>query len=257
MSERSHSITVQFLVSGWGTDEDMDRRQELEDQVNAVLGDNGENTGAGGGSGSMDVSFSINDPEAARKAIVALMNRIGDPDDTVVTYSSYSYDDDGNEEDEGEEVVWWPPNYPYEFGIFGPTWKGPLPAEELAKLPADLQAMQGMWKVVRYDADDGSRSSEWSDELRFMFVRDIATVRHKLSIISHARFKLDQTKTPKQIDVHPIIGSNKGGVAFAVYELKGDVLQIVTASSGDPRPAKLLPESKHQPGRMVLHRLEE
>jgi uncharacterized protein (TIGR03067 family) len=251
---RSHSVTVQFLVAGWGTDEDMDRRQALEERVAEALGDNGSFQGAGGGSGSMDVSFSVTDPHLARQAVTQLMDQIGDPDDTVVTYSWFSADEEEEEESGGE--VWWPPNYPYEFGMFGPMWKGPLPAEELAKLSPELRQLQGMWRVVRYDADDGTQSSEWSEQLRFMFVRDIATVRHGMSVISHARMQFDPNHSPKHLDVYPIIGGNKGGVSLGVYELTADTFQFCSAGGDDPRPEALLPLSEHQVGRMVLQRVE-
>ncbi|HJZ55951.1 MAG TPA: hypothetical protein VKE74_13360, partial [Gemmataceae bacterium] len=142
--ERTHSVTVQFLVQGWGTDEDFARRLRLEQLLGDALeaAGIGECDGGDSGSGTMNANMFVTDPEAARAVILRTLAETGNADDTVVVYSAS--DEDG---ESSEEVVWWPENYPYQYSVFGPMWKGPPPAEVLAGLPDDLKALQGVWRV--------------------------------------------------------------------------------------------------------------
>lgn len=250
MSERqiSRSVTAQFLVPGWGTDEDFQRRLRLEKLLGAALGAAGvgECDGGDGGSGTMNANMFVTDPAAARAVILRVLAENGYADDTVVHYSAT----DEETGDEIEESVWWPEDYPYRYGLFGPEWKGPLPDDQLARLPADLRAIQGEWNDARYDAPDGSQL----DGLRFLIVGDRVTIRRGAGVISDGRVRLDPDARPKHLDMHPLIGPNKGGVSLGVYDLAGGVFRFCSAAPGDPRPTTLRPEPEHQPGRFVLRR---
>src|SRR5262249_12118012 len=159
------------LVQGMGTDEDFDRRVGLERLLGGALEGAGLGScdGGDGGSGTMNVFLVISDPPAARQVILQTLREEGELDDLVIVHTGRR--EEAGEDDDGVETVWWPEDYAYRFTIFGPAWKGPLPAAELARLDPDTRALQGVWKVVRYDAPDGTKTSEWSAGLRFLFVR--------------------------------------------------------------------------------------
>jgi uncharacterized protein (TIGR03067 family) len=242
------SGVVQFLVQGMGTDEDFERRIALEKLLGEALTRAGLGScdGGDGGSGTMNVFLGITDPPAARQLILQLLTQSGNAADTVVAYSDNA--------ETGQYDVWWPEDYPYRFTIFGPMWGGPLPDTELAALSADLRALQGLWRVTRYDAPDGTRFSPWWEKVRVTIVRDRMTLRHGVGIISDARFVLQPQANPKQIDMLPTIGNNRGGSAFGVYQLGDDTFEFCVSSPDEDRPAALLPEADHQAGRLILHR---
>jgi len=50
--------------------------------------------------------------------------------------------------------------------------------------------------------------------------------------------KLDPTKAPKAIDIMDATGPNKGKVCPGIYEIQGDVLRVVFAQPGQPRPTQ-------------------
>lgn len=237
---------VQFPVDGMGDDADFDRRVRLE----KLLGDAltraklGGCDGGDGGSGTMNVFLGITDPPAARQLILKTLADSGNADDTVVAYA--------DDPETGVYDVWWPADYPYTFTIFGPVWKGPLPKAELDAMPADLRAMQGLWRVTRYDGPGGSRFDPWWAEVRIMVVRDRLTLRHGVSIVSGARIALNPRK--KHIDLAPTLGPNRGRPAPGVYVVRADAFEFCVQPQGEDRPAKLLPESEHQEGRLVLQR---
>jgi uncharacterized protein (TIGR03067 family) len=252
MSDKTpHSVIVQFLVQGIGTQEEFEHRVELQQLLSDALEatGNGHCSGGEGGSGTMNVFLTVRHSGTARQTILKTLEKAGFLDELVVAYSA-SHEEDVQDEYE----VWWPKDYPYEFTIWGPMWKGPLPRSELRTLDDDLRSLQGHWKVVRYDAPDGSSSSEWSAKLRFLFVRDRLTVRHGIGIISDARIRLDASTRPNQIEMYPTIGPNKGLVSFGIYQLKGDMLQFCVVPPGEARPAAFAKEKEHQEGRMILHR---
>jgi uncharacterized protein (TIGR03067 family) len=242
------SAVVQFLVAGMGSDEDFDRRVRLEGMLGEELTRAGVGCcdGGDGGSGTMNVFLGITDPPAARQLILQLLADSANAADTVVAYSDNA--------ETGHYDVWWPEDYPYTFTIFGPMWRGPLPEAERAAMPADLRALQGLWRVTRYDAPDGTRFSPWWEQVRVTIVRDRVTLRHGVGIISDARFVLQPDVQPKQIDMLPTIGNNRGGSAFGVYQLNGDTFEFCVSQPDRDRPAALAPEAEHQVGRLVLQR---
>jgi uncharacterized protein (TIGR03067 family) len=51
-------------------------------------------------------------------------------------------------------------------------------------------------------------------------------------------FKLDPSKSPKQLDIVAGEGPNKGKSLLAIYELDGDTLRYCVAQPGKPRPTE-------------------
>jgi uncharacterized protein (TIGR03067 family) len=105
----------------------------------------------------------------------------------------------------------------------------PASADDTAK---DAEALKGMWKVTKAmrggqpqpDVDKGVVLHFTEDEL----APEIGGKKEKA-----AKYKLDPSKSPKQIDLMPMGApeSLKG-----IYELKGDTLKLCFARKGE-RPA--------------------
>src|SRR5579862_5627142 len=119
----NHSIIVQFLVQGFGSDQDFERRTAIEDLVgNALEADaNGESDGGDGGSGTMNAFFSVDDPQKARETILKALRDAGELDEGMVVVHHIFHED---EDDIQGEEIWWPTDYAFQFSAFGPGWKG-------------------------------------------------------------------------------------------------------------------------------------
>jgi RNA polymerase sigma factor (sigma-70 family) len=144
------------------------------------------------------------------------------------------------------------------FGLVGTgAWVGvPLVAAAVAgdDKKADKDALQGTWKIVLARRDGRSLSD---DELKkynetgMVFDGDSVTAPHKGS------FKLDETKTPKHIDLTLDEPENSKGSYEGVYELKGDKLTLVLAERGYNRPAGLDDDKKSTTMRIELERVKK
>src|SRR5262245_47569862 len=224
MSEVRHGLVVQFLVQGFGSDEDFQQRLRIEELVGGVLesAGNGGGTGGDGGSGTMNAFFSVNDPEKARKPVLEALRQAGELDaGMVVVHQTFPEDEDG--EGEIEDEVWWPDDYAFSFSSFGPTWKGMPGKAELDGLSEGVRSLQGQWRVTRYDTPDGSDASEWASQLRFLIARDQLLVRRQMAVVSAARIRIDSAG---EIDLRPIMGPNVGAVSHGRYELRKGVLHF-------------------------------
>jgi uncharacterized protein (TIGR03067 family) len=248
----SHEIVVQFLVQGFGSDEDFQRRVALEKLVGGVLqsDDNGDSTGGDGGSGTMNAFFTVNDPVKGRERVLQALGDAGELDEGMVVVHQAIPDDEEDADDPVEEI-WWPADYAFRFSTFGPMWKGVPDQGELESLGEGLRALQGQWRVVRYDTADGSDASSWASELRFLIARDQLVARRQVAVISATRLRV---AVPGEVDLRPLMGPNRGAVSLGRYELRGAELHLCMVPPGKPRPEAIAAKDKHQPGRMILQR---
>jgi hypothetical protein len=78
-----HGIVVQFLVQGFGSDEDFNRRLAIEKLIGGLLqsSGNGESTGGDGGRGTMNAFFSVTDPAQAREPVLTALRSAGELDE--------------------------------------------------------------------------------------------------------------------------------------------------------------------------------
>jgi uncharacterized protein (TIGR03067 family) len=54
--------------------------------------------------------------------------------------------------------------------------------------------------------------------------------------VATGKFKIDATKTPKQIDIMDETGVRNERTKLGIYELKGDIYRYCLAPAGKPRP---------------------
>jgi hypothetical protein len=248
----SHGIVVQFLVQGFGSDQDFERRIAIEKLVGRVLeaDNNGECTGGDGGSGTMNAFFSVKDQLKARERVLKALRDAGELDEGMVVVHQISREDEEGDDDQDEEILW-PTDYAFRFTSFGPMWKGTSGKEELDGLSESLRSLQGQWRGIRYDTPDGSDASAWASELRFLIARDQLVVRQRMAVLSAARIRPDASG---EIDLQPIMGPNRGAVSLGRYALRDGELHFCMLPPGEPRPEDLAPKEEHQPGRMILQR---
>jgi uncharacterized protein (TIGR03067 family) len=108
---------------------------------------------------------------------------------------------------------------------------------------SDQDKLQGAWKVVAATVDgdnDGPEVERIKNVLDPVFRGDKLTIRED----NVNDFKLDPSKTPKQIDIFPNSGPAKEQNQFirGIYELNGDDLKLCVGPPGADRPAKFASE---------------
>lgn len=104
-------------------------------------------------------------------------------------------------------------------------------AEGKHAAPDDAVAMEGLWKLVKYDRN-GTRQIQ-EQGLEFVFVEGMGALKQGETLANAARYRIDSTTTPGKMDLYGNRGTTK-----CVYELEGDSLRIAfPASPRGERPA--------------------
>jgi uncharacterized protein (TIGR03067 family) len=107
-------------------------------------------------------------------------------------------------------------------------------------------ALQGKWSVESYQYN-GSPVEMMQDAVR-EFKLDKYTLTPKSGDVYSGSIKLDEARTPKQIDLEV-----NGRTLKGIYELTGDTLRISYRLEGDDRPTQL--DSKPDSGIvLVVHK---
>ena len=105
----SENVFVQFPVDGFGSDEEFDLRERIEEVLDAELKSfgGGECTGGDMGSGGATVFLMVRDPTAAVPRLLEALRREGLLTDRLVVA-----------EDTGPEYkFWWPEGYRSRFSL--------------------------------------------------------------------------------------------------------------------------------------------
>jgi uncharacterized protein (TIGR03067 family) len=121
---------------------------------------------------------------------------------------------------------------------------GPSPAQKPKEggAEADREKLQGTWTVTKYYGGQSERPLPKKpavfkgEKLEFPTLADGMT------------FKLDPSKSPKQIDIVPTSGADKGEVYPGLYELEKDTLKLaVVARAGADRPTAFESKKRADP----------
>ncbi len=114
----------------------------------------------------------------------------------------------------------------------------------------ELEKLQGTWEEMSC-VDDGSEvSAELLQGRKAVIEGDKMTEKHKGEVIGQSAIKLDPTRSPKEIDVTPLSGPEKGRVLRGIYSRDGDTLKACFARPGEDRPTGF--SSKAGSGRALL-----
>jgi len=122
-----------------------------------------------------------------------------------------------------------------------------------AETKTDQDGIQGTWQGVSAEKQGQKAPEERVKAIqmiisadRFIFKRDDQT--------HVARYRIDPTRNPKQIDVIPADGSGKGKTSVGIYKLEGDTLTLCTSPPGEPRPTEFASGPKSRESLIVLRR---
>jgi uncharacterized protein (TIGR03067 family) len=104
----------------------------------------------------------------------------------------------------------------------------------------DAKSLQGSWTMLSY-IDEGAADPQF-DQATQVFEGASYRVEKGGKSIRKGDFKLDATKSPKQIDLMPSIGPYKGKTLPGIYQRDGDSLHTCFPEPGQPRPTKFTSE---------------
>jgi RNA polymerase sigma factor (sigma-70 family) len=111
--------------------------------------------------------------------------------------------------------------------------------KEAERAKEDKEAIQGVWLVT--SAETGGGDFKKLKANKWIFTADKLTWRLEGLQEATVAYKLDPSKTPKQLDFTPTDGPEKDKTTPAIYGLDGDVLKIcVPAPTAGPRPTELV-----------------
>jgi RNA polymerase sigma factor (sigma-70 family) len=107
--------------------------------------------------------------------------------------------------------------------------------EPQAPAAKDREALQGTWKVV--DAQINGKDID-AQEQEMIKGKPFVFEGNKLTVKVPTEYRLDATKTPREIDIVPTEGpeNEKGQTFRGIYDLKGDDLRIAFQGPTQARP---------------------
>jgi uncharacterized protein (TIGR03067 family) len=131
-------------------------------------------------------------------------------------------------------------------GMFG-WWLLVLTAGVLLVVPAsgqidakkEMKALEGTWQAVRLLKGKEAAPKDLIEQISLVVEDDLIKMMVKNKVVAQARFKVDPTKKPRQIDVTDLTGPNKDKVSLGIYELEGTKLKtcfFVDGAGSNKRP---------------------
>jgi uncharacterized protein (TIGR03067 family) len=101
----------------------------------------------------------------------------------------------------------------------------------------DREAFQGTWTIVATKKGD-KKDKEPVTAPTVVFEGDRYKIKAGDKVVEAGTFKLDGSKSPKQIEVAATEGKDKGKKWHGIYEIKGDTMRAVVGPTDRDRPAK-------------------
>jgi uncharacterized protein (TIGR03067 family) len=136
-------------------------------------------------------------------------------------------------------------------------WASAAPTQDGAK--KDQEAVQGAWKVVKFTVAGKDQADDLLKKLRVTIEGDKFTMKLADGVIGEAQFKLDPSKSPRQIDMVNLSGPEKGQVRLGIYEIDGNTWKacFLLNDAAKKRPANFEPVAGTLSSILVLERSKE
>jgi uncharacterized protein (TIGR03067 family) len=116
------------------------------------------------------------------------------------------------------------------------------PGKESAPM-SDLDQLRGTWLTVSLVHDgkavvDEKAPPKEGPATKLVYDGDKWMIQVGDKTVATGAFKLDATRTPKEIDVMDESGMKNDKTKLGIYELNGDVYKYCLAPAGKPRPTE-------------------
>jgi uncharacterized protein (TIGR03067 family) len=122
----------------------------------------------------------------------------------------------------------------------------------------DKAALQGSWKVIASEKNGEKSGPDEIKDLFLVFKGDVISIREAGKSSDRFTFKIDPTKSIKEIDIVLQEGPQKGRVDRAIYRLDGKALAICIQTNKDsPRPREFVTRPDSNLWLVVLERSKE
>jgi len=114
------------------------------------------------------------------------------------------------------------------------------PATQAESKEEGLAKLQGKWRVERIEENGVAEPDEEAKRFVLVFKENRINVELR-GQVEHTDFQIDPTKSPKEIDMIPQYGDDKGKKFRGIYEIDGDTLRICATPLAE-RPKKIVSE---------------
>ncbi len=128
-----------------------------------------------------------------------------------------------------------------------------------AALVDDAKDLQGTWQVVSLEANGSDKPADEFKGWKFVFDGDQGWLVKPEETSQKFKFKLDDARSPKTIDLIVQEGNDKGKVAMGIYGLEDGQLRLCINIFGDPsyRPSEFKTQDRDGAGFAVLKRIND
>lgn len=92
------------------------------------------------------------------------------------------------------------------------------------KTANDTKELQGVWQVVRLEANGEARPDDEAKELQIVFKGDEIFAVKPQGEDPRSKFKVDSSKAPKTMDLRPVAEKDK--IVAGIYSLKDGQLKL-------------------------------
>jgi uncharacterized protein (TIGR03067 family) len=120
-------------------------------------------------------------------------------------------------------------------------------AAEPAKTDPDLAKLQGTWATVSLVNDGKTLVDEKNPPkgpaTKLAYEGDKWLIKVDGKTVASGVFKIDSTKSPKEIDIYDESGKKNDKTILGLYEIDGDTYKFCVAPVGKPRPTKFTSEA--------------
>jgi uncharacterized protein (TIGR03067 family) len=103
-------------------------------------------------------------------------------------------------------------------------------------MPRDIDLLQGSWLVTSLELDGQAMPANIFASARLV-IKGHRFTSVGMGAEYEGTLEVDESTTPRQIDMQFDAGPEKGNVNLSIYELSGDIWKICVATRGSLRPS--------------------
>ena len=133
------------------------------------------------------------------------------------------------------------PAWPFALGLFAVGFCTVARCDDDA-VKNELKRHQGTWIATSSTYDGQKAPDEIARSIKHIVAQDHVVWERQGKRFAGTKIELDPTPDPKNIDVIPDGGPNRGERVLGIYKLDGDRLTICMARAGQPRPQEFKAE---------------